>query len=890
MEILPKLEVGNVNDPLEREADTIADRVMRMPAPSRELVGGPPPERAGAEPEAAAAAEDFKEEELTEARSHGAFAGAAALPGEPPLVVQRKCASCEVAEHEELRRSVADELLTRKCQTCEDEALRTCGECSVEGENEIHEEPGASWRGGEASSRFAQQLRSQVRMGGRPLPDQARSFLESRLGVELGHVRFHADTPAGLLASRINARAFTLRNNIFFAPGQMQPTTHSGMRLLAHEVAHTLQANGLTRPLDRLGGLRSASDETSASVHTKTISTMVEQSALRRSPDEEREDEDEESNARCGQSEAEKRELDKVDKNPNKLLKWVKRVDEEDLRFDRLRSLRARRARRVCLATACGRPEFVNVVDDEIKNKLACYDEAHHDDDELRGICSERLGAECAVGTPPPPVRKRKRLTEQAIGAQLHSRGLDSKPEDGAAYEMLDRQSVLVAELVRAKHRTEYALGQTRILKADYEAALAKSMETGKRPKLMLRSRTTQTSFEAAFGEFTLEKLDQLIETLRQVLRTMERGWNTDPSDDETFVPRIEGASDERVFEACKYNDDELDFLDCMSEVAFMSEEEIDDRVEQVQLEHAAEAGQVKEDPTTVSSVDKTSDSYCASAGGYHGMGRITVCVDSSDYANDLNRAEFGTTILHEYFHKVLDNFELDVYSASPLYRSVKYLQSAEHGALALRNPDSLAQFVLDGSKTGPGSQKTMPQAGRVPREDDCDVRTVMFSLGLAYEWLRLAEVNDAQMVAYHEMYPTNETKARADKAARRLEVVRPAMDKLSIAGDDSKDLLQSGGAVTMSNRPETIVVTRPPTIEVLVRSPGDYVTIRPAGSKLKVTVGPDFISKDLEDRVKLILAELKLKPGYIEELRTDASSDSEYQLIAGATLTGDCS
>src|SRR4051794_15349460 len=31
--ILPKLEIGSVDDPLEREADQVADRVMRMPDP-----------------------------------------------------------------------------------------------------------------------------------------------------------------------------------------------------------------------------------------------------------------------------------------------------------------------------------------------------------------------------------------------------------------------------------------------------------------------------------------------------------------------------------------------------------------------------------------------------------------------------------------------------------------------------------------------------------------------------------------------------------------------------------------------------------------------------------------------------------------------------------------
>jgi hypothetical protein len=39
--VQPKLEIGGVNDPLEHEADQVADRVMRMAAPSAPITGGP---------------------------------------------------------------------------------------------------------------------------------------------------------------------------------------------------------------------------------------------------------------------------------------------------------------------------------------------------------------------------------------------------------------------------------------------------------------------------------------------------------------------------------------------------------------------------------------------------------------------------------------------------------------------------------------------------------------------------------------------------------------------------------------------------------------------------------------------------------------------------------
>ncbi|HLT39897.1 MAG TPA: hypothetical protein VK034_26635, partial [Enhygromyxa sp.] len=144
MGILPKLEVGDVNDPLERQADAIADRVLRMPAPSRESLDRPTPE-----PDSELDGE-LEDEELSEAPTGGAFAGGAALPGGPGLVAQRKCAACETEaeQPDEIHRSVADPLLRRKCETCEDEdeIRRACASCDLEEEEPIRREPAANPR------------------------------------------------------------------------------------------------------------------------------------------------------------------------------------------------------------------------------------------------------------------------------------------------------------------------------------------------------------------------------------------------------------------------------------------------------------------------------------------------------------------------------------------------------------------------------------------------------------------------------------------------------------------------------------------------------------------------------------------------------------------------
>ena len=58
---------------------------------------------------------------------------------------------------------------------------------------------------------------------------------------DLSHVRIHTGNKAAQSAKSVNARAYTLGQNIVFGAGQYQPATLSGQRLLAHELTHVRQ-------------------------------------------------------------------------------------------------------------------------------------------------------------------------------------------------------------------------------------------------------------------------------------------------------------------------------------------------------------------------------------------------------------------------------------------------------------------------------------------------------------------------------------------------------------------------------------------------------------------------------------------------------------------------
>lgn len=94
----------------------------------------------------------------------------------------------------------------------------------------------------DTSSR-APQLETEIKAlegKGHPLPESTRTFFESHLDHDFSQVRVHTDAKA---TRAINARAFAMGQDIVFAPGQYDPHTYGGRKLLAHELVHVAQNN-----------------------------------------------------------------------------------------------------------------------------------------------------------------------------------------------------------------------------------------------------------------------------------------------------------------------------------------------------------------------------------------------------------------------------------------------------------------------------------------------------------------------------------------------------------------------------------------------------------------------------------------------------------------------
>jgi hypothetical protein len=192
--IQPKLKVGDRNDPMEREADQVAQRV----------VAGQPGAVVSRAPASA-------QDETKVAR--------AAAPERKPEQVSRAAAP-EKKPNQVARKGVEPE-------------KETAVQAKSNG--------GSS---GDAMSTAAQHA-VDTKGAGHPMDSGVRSNIESSLGADLGHVRVHDDPPARQSAEAIDARAFTHGSDIWMGPGE----SSSDLGLMAHEATHVVQQAGTAQRL-----------------------------------------------------------------------------------------------------------------------------------------------------------------------------------------------------------------------------------------------------------------------------------------------------------------------------------------------------------------------------------------------------------------------------------------------------------------------------------------------------------------------------------------------------------------------------------------------------------------------------------------------------------------
>lgn len=210
------LVVGAVNDPYEHEANRVADTVVggtqASPSAPPPVISGLTAQRVAVPPNSVTGPEETDEEGVApEARAQPQVQRAARLRGP------------EAASPE------ADERLDER-----DTVAQTAPASS-----------GAAASGGGVASSDVEASIDKLRSSPAPsLDGVTRGEMEDRMGADLGGPRIHTDAEAGEAAASLGARAFTVGQDIFFAPGEYRPNTVEGRHLIAHELTHTIQQGG----------------------------------------------------------------------------------------------------------------------------------------------------------------------------------------------------------------------------------------------------------------------------------------------------------------------------------------------------------------------------------------------------------------------------------------------------------------------------------------------------------------------------------------------------------------------------------------------------------------------------------------------------------------------
>jgi hypothetical protein len=108
---------------------------------------------------------------------------------------------------------------------------------------------------------------------GSVVPSGVRRLITRLTGDRLTDVRVHNDASSHRAADLLNARAFTVGRSIYFGAGEYAPGTPGGRRLLAHELAHTVQQRGAELPA--IASLRVSSSADAEEVAAENVADAV---------------------------------------------------------------------------------------------------------------------------------------------------------------------------------------------------------------------------------------------------------------------------------------------------------------------------------------------------------------------------------------------------------------------------------------------------------------------------------------------------------------------------------------------------------------------------------------------------------------------------------------
>lgn len=276
--VQPKLSVGRQDDPLEREADVMAEQVVqRLHDPGAALQKKEAPLSSSITPfvQAKCSACEAGGEKADEKEIARKAVGSTPFTFDQP--VQRKCSECEKEEAVQQKAvpgiqaksaqdpassfaSASPAHLQLKCAACEaEEEVQKKG---LEGTDALQrrsifesndpppEEPPVQAKkidtGLQTQQPSVEQSLNKSKGGGAPLSREVKEDMSGAFGADFSGVRIHTDSKAIQMSRDLNAQAFTHGKDIYFNEGKYDTQSEGGRKLLAHELTHTVQQGAVT--------------------------------------------------------------------------------------------------------------------------------------------------------------------------------------------------------------------------------------------------------------------------------------------------------------------------------------------------------------------------------------------------------------------------------------------------------------------------------------------------------------------------------------------------------------------------------------------------------------------------------------------------------------------
>lgn len=211
-----KLTIGATNDPLEDEADRIADQVLA----------------ASAQPASGGTAARIQ-------RFAGPAAGQVdAVPASVDSVLAGSGSPLEPALRGDMEQRFGHDFSRVRVHSGA-ASEQSAGEVDANGMKlgTLHRKA----RGQNDVAEVPPIVHDVLRSPGQPLDAEMRAFMEPRFGHDFSQVRVHADAQAAESARAVSALAYTVGRDVVLGAGKYAPRTNVGLRLMAHELAHVVQ-------------------------------------------------------------------------------------------------------------------------------------------------------------------------------------------------------------------------------------------------------------------------------------------------------------------------------------------------------------------------------------------------------------------------------------------------------------------------------------------------------------------------------------------------------------------------------------------------------------------------------------------------------------------------